>query len=324
MRAAVTGAAGFLGNNLCRALLLRGHRVRALVHQRRDALEGLAVEVIEGELADRDALDRLVASCEVVFHLAARISLAPWQRDALHTTNVLGTRAVIDACVRARARLVHVSSIHALAARPSERVLDETSPAADTEQPYYDQSKAEGEREVRSGMARGLAAVIVNPTALIGPHDYGPSQMGQLFADLYRGKIPAVVEGGFVWVDVRDVAAQLVAIGEARPPSDRYLLPGHHATLLELAGRIAQISGGRGTRRTLPGWLASALAPLAEGAARLTGGEPALSRASLAVLLHHQHVDGSRAARELGFAPRPLQTTLEDLIADLQRRQIVA
>lgn len=324
MRAAVTGAAGFLGNNLCRALLGRGHQVRALVHQRREAIAGLAVEIVEGELADRAALDRLVAGCDVVFHLAARISLAPWQREALHTTNVLGTRAVVDACVRARTMLVHTSSIHALAARPRDRRLDEASPPADAEQPYYDQSKAEGEREVRSGVARGLAAVIVNPTALIGPHDYGPSQMGQLFADLYRGKIPAVVDGGFVWVDVRDVAQQLVAIGEARPPSDRYLLPGHHATLRELAAHIAQISGRRGAQRVLPGWLASAIAPLAEGAARLTGSEPALSRASLAVLRHHQHVDGSRAARELGFAPRPLQTTLEDLIADFARREIVA
>lgn len=331
MRVAITGAAGFLGNNLCRALLAAGHEVSALVHERGAALDGIVapgrLRRVEGSILDGPSLESLIGvgpqRAEVLVHLAARISLAPWRRAELHTTNVLGTRNVVEAALEHGTRMIHASSIHALAALPKDKILDEASPPADERQPYYDQSKAEGEREIARGRERGLDAVVVNPTAMIGPNDFAPSQMGQLFLDLHRGKIPAVVAGGFVWVDVRDVATQLVRLVEQRPPSPRYLLPGHHATLLDLAAEVAALAKRAPVRRALPAWLATAMAPFAEGAARLVDREPALSRASVSVLQHHQQVDGSLARRELGFQPRPIGETIADLLADFAARGVL-
>jgi dihydroflavonol-4-reductase len=317
---AVTGATGHIGGNLVRTLLARGERVRVLVHGGTRALDGLGAERVAGDVGDRGSLARLVAGADLVFHLAALISIDERDAPAMHAVNVEGARNVVDACMSAGVRrLVHFSSIHALAARPAEQPIDEgRGPAGGPGTPAYDLSKAAGEREVRAGIARGLDAVIVNPTAAIGPHDYGPSTLGEALVRIARGRLPCLVEGGFDWVDVRDVVAGALAAAERGRSGERYLLSGEWRSVRALAAMVAAQTGVPAPRLVAPMWMARLGAPLATGWARLTRGRPVYTHASLHALRNHRHVRHDKAARELGYAPRPLEQTVADFFAWLR------
>ncbi|HEY7954220.1 MAG TPA: NAD-dependent epimerase/dehydratase family protein, partial [Polyangia bacterium] len=187
MKVVVTGAAGHIGGNLTRALIARGERPRVLVRSDRRALDGLDVEVVDGDVRDRASLERAFDGAERVFHLAAHISISPGEEELVEAINVRGVKNVVEACLaRGVKRLIHFSSIHALASEPTGTPVDESRPLAADSPLTYDRSKAGGEREVRAGIERGLDAVVVNPTGVIGPHDYRPSRMGEVFLSLYR------------------------------------------------------------------------------------------------------------------------------------------
>jgi dihydroflavonol-4-reductase len=315
--AAVTGASGHLGANLVRALLEEGHAVRALVRDDVRALEGLPVERVRGDVLDPPSLGPLVAGAGAVFHLAARISIAGDPDGLVLRTNVEGPRHVAAACLAARVpRLVHVSSIHALAARPAGAPVDERRGPADAEPgaPAYHRSKALGEREVLAAAARGLGVVVVRPTAVLGPHDHKPSRMGRVLLALARGRMPGLVAGGFDWVDARDVARAAVTAARSGRAGGRYLLPGHWRTLSEVARAVAAWSGRPPPRLVVPMALARLGAPVAEAWARLSGGEPLFTRESLHALRHYRHVRGAEATRDLGWAPRPFEVTVRDAL----------
>ena len=177
--------------------------------------------------------------------------------------------------------------------------------------PPYDRSKAAAEREIQAGIARGLDAIIVNPTAILGPHDYGPSAMGRVLLDLYHRRLPALVDGGFDWVDVRDVVAGALAAADRAPTGARYLLSGARRTVAELA---AHRQGGdrRARRRAWSrrcGWRASARRSPPPARAS-PASEPLYTRHSLHALRNHQLVSHDKASRELGYTPRPLVETI--------------
>jgi dihydroflavonol-4-reductase len=325
MRVAVTGAAGHVGANLVRALLERGVAVRALVRRDRRALDGLDLEVAQADLGDPSSLERGFAGVERVFHLAARISIVAGDEAEVRRTNVDGTRAVVEACRRAGvARLIHFSSIHALSSDPTDRPIDEERPLAGDEALPYDRSKADAERLVREAARAGLDAIVLNPTAVLGPLDYGPSAMGQVLLDLYHGRLPALVEGGFDWVDVRDVIAGAITAADRAPAGARYLLSGERRSVRELAEIAARLTGRPRPRLVSPMWLARVGAPFATAAARLRGSRPLFTSASLHALRNHVLVSSARAARELGYRCRPLEQTLEAAYAWFRDRGALA
>jgi dihydroflavonol-4-reductase len=264
MTVVVTGAAGHIGGTLVRALLARGRSVRALVHRDRRALHGLDVELVEGDVCDAVSLQRALDGAEVVYHAAARISLLVNEWPLLEAVNVVGTRNVVEACRRCGVRrLVHFSSIHALRQEPLDLPVDESRPLVESDgHPPYDRSKAAGEREVRRAIAQGLDAVILNPTAIIGPYDYRPSHIGAGLLALGRGRLPALVAGGFDWVDVRDVVEGALRAEERAPKGARYLLSGHWVSMRHLASMVEAITGVRAPRFVSPLGLAYVGAPL--------------------------------------------------------------
>jgi len=308
MAVLVTGASGHIGGNLIRALLARGIRPRALVRENRRALDGLDLDLVRGDVLDPESLRRAAAGTDVVYHLAGRISVVETDAAETWAVNVEGTRNVVAVCREVGVkRLAHVSSIHALAPEPEDRPVNETRPLAEgPHTPQYDRSKAAGEREVLAGVGRGLDAVIINPTAVMGPHDYRPSAMGQVLLDLYHRRIPALVVGGFDWVDVRDV-----------------LLSGHRATLRELAVMAGEITGRKAPGLVIPMWLAQASVPLAAVAASLAGQSPRMTTASLRALRAHRDIRHDKATRELGYAPRPLHDTLADTYAWFRAERVL-
>jgi dihydroflavonol-4-reductase len=285
-----------------------------LVHRDRRALKGLDVETVAGDVRDLGSLYRAFEGAEVVYHVAALISLLMGDWPRLEAVNVIGTRNVVEACLRCGVRrLVHFSSIHALVQEPLDVPVDESRPLVESRRsPPYDRSKAAGEREVRKGIERGLDAVIVNPTGMVGPYDFRPSHFGQVLLALGQRRLPALVEGGFDWVDVRDVVAGAMRAEECAPAGAKYLLSGHWASLRDLAALTEEITGAQAPRVAFPMWMARAGVPFGTHFTRLDGDHPLYTRFSLRALRGNPRVSHRRATRDLGYHPRPLRETLQD------------
>ncbi len=313
MTVVVTGAAGHVGVTLVRALLAQGRRVRALCRADMRGLAGLDVEIVRVDIRQREALAQAFEGADLVIHAAARISLRSTADANLDAVNVGGTAAVVDACLSTGvARLVHVSSVHALDLQGVSTIDERLPLAAGRRASPYDRSKAAAEREVLRGVAAGLDAVIVNPAAVLGPFDYKPSQFGRLLLDLRAGKLPALTGGSQSWVDVRDIAAGILAAASRGRRGERYLLAGHRRTLVEVVEMAAQVVGVARPRWVLPLGLLAAIAPAAELVSRLRGREPTLTPVSVRALQGPLDVRIDRARRELGYAPRPLQETVTE------------
>jgi len=319
MTVAVTGASGFVGVNLIQALLAEGRSVRAVIagEQERPWLAGLDIEIVCADVRNPDEIRAALDGAEVVYHLAGIISLQPDDWPRVEAVNVRGVENVVEACLaHGVRRLVHFSSFHALVQEPLSLPLDETSPLITTpDAPPYNRSKALGELAVRAGIARGLDAVIVCPTGIIGPNDQHPSYFGQTLLDLCKGAMPALVAGGCDWVDVRDVVAGALAAERNAPTGAKYLLSGHWVTLPDLARVVEQITGRPTPRLVLPMWMVRAYTPLHQFISRRQGRVSRLTRVSLEALRGNPQGSHARAARELGYQPRPFRETMRDALA---------
>lgn len=315
----VTGAAGHLGNTLVRRLLAQGRQVKAMIVPGEDlrSLAGLSVQQVPADVLDPRALREAFRGVDILFHLAGLISIDPGRSEALRRVNVAGTwnvaRAAREAGVR---RLVYVSSIHALARPPRGRQIDESVPfdphSAEGE---YDQTKAEASLIIQQECARGLEAVIVCPTGIIGPFDFRGSQMGRLLRSWLRPGLHFLVDGSFDFADVRDVARGLVLASQRGRSGQTYILGGHRVSIPELHRLVAQAGGPTGTTLTLPRPVAMAVAPLAGLLGRLSGRSPRFTSYSLRTLGSNADISHARAKAELGYRPRSLQRTVADTVA---------
>jgi len=314
MTTVITGASGHIGANLTRELLSMGKPVRAMVHVDHRALMDLDIEIVKGDLCNLESLYAAFQGAEVVYHLAVHISLSMDDWPLLEEINVIGTRNVIEACIHCGVRrLVYFSSIHALSQEPLDEPVDESRPLAGSGQcTPYDLSKAAGEIEVRKGIGRGLDAIIVNPTGVFGPHDYRPSFFGEALLALACRKMPALVDGGFDWVDVRDVVSGAIKAEETAAPGSKYILSGNWVFLPDLAALVEEITGASAYHLVCPMWLAPAGIPFVTAFARLSGRRPLYTRASLMALASNRNISHAKATRDLGYNPRPFRQTLED------------
>jgi dihydroflavonol-4-reductase len=316
MKVAVTGATGHIGANLVRTLIDKGIPTRCLMHESHRAINGLAVEKVHGDVRDVDSLIRAFKGVDVVYHLAASISLSMggWRR--LEEINVKGTANVIEACRRNGVRrLVHFSSIHALTQEPFDIPVNEERPLVDARgYPPYDRSKAASERVVRQAMVKGMDAVIIYPTAVFGPYDYLPSFFGEALMLIAKRKLPALVTGGFDWVDARDVVAGAMLAATKAPTGSRYLLSGHWVSMCDIAQIIADITGARTEKWVCPLWLAHIGAPFIEGFGYINHKRPLYTGVSLRALKSNKHISHEKATRELGYQPRPFRDTLADTL----------
>ncbi len=313
----ITGASGQIGGVLARALADRygPDQIRAIYRERRGSAADLDIAWVNGDILDKEALIAAFTGAETVFHLAALVSIGAGRAQDFQLTNVLGARNVVEAALECGVRrLVHVSSIHAYDPHPLDEVLDEDRrPADGPHHAPYDRSKAAGEVEVRRGIDRGLDAVILNPTSVIGPYDGGPSHMGQFFLDLYRRRIPALIAGGFDWVDVRDVVAAMIAAETQGRCGENYLVSGHWHTVRDLAELSQQATGVAVPRLQFPLSVARLWAPCQVVLDRWRGRRPLYTPAAVRIMAHsNRQISSARAQAELGFHPRPLAESIED------------
>nr|WP_196242358.1 hopanoid-associated sugar epimerase [Azospirillum oleiclasticum] len=315
----ITGATGFIGSAVARRLLAAGADVTALVRPGTDRrnLEGLPVRRVEGDLLDPASLARAVKGCEALFHVAADYRL--WVPDpvAMHRANVDATRTLMTAALEAGVRrVVYTSSVAVLGLVPGG-VADETTPAGlDDMIGTYKRSKFLAEAEVRRLVEeQGLPAVIVNPSAPIGPRDVKPTPTGRMVVDAAAGRMPAYVDTGLNVVHVDDVAeGQWLAFERGRV-GERYILGGENLTLREILGRIATIVGRPPPRVRLPHDLIIPIARAAELVARVTGKEPFATVDGVRMAKKRMFFTSAKAEHELGYRPRPATAALEEAIA---------
>jgi dihydroflavonol-4-reductase len=312
--AAVTGAAGFVGVNLLRRLGDAGWKVRTVDIRPLAGVDTTGIDHTLADVRDHARLAEVFDGVDVVFHLAARITLATDDPEAWDV-NVAGPATVAAAALHAGVpRLVHCSSVHAFDLSLAIPRLNELSPRSIApERPIYDRSKFAGETEVRVVIEQGLDATIVNPTGIIGPIDLGPSRMNKVIDAAARGRLPVVVHGGFDWVDVRDVVDGLLAAVEHGRTGENYLLGGHQASALHLGRLAAALNGHLGPVVALPGRLAALIAPAGERVSRWMDTDT-ITPASIGTLIDDPVVECDKAREELGYEPRPLEDTVRDTV----------
>ncbi|HUN45087.1 MAG TPA: hopanoid-associated sugar epimerase [Stellaceae bacterium] len=315
----VTGATGFVGAAVARALLAAGRRVRALARRNSDRrnLAGLDIEIAEGSLEDAAALPAAVAGCGALYHVAADYRL--WVRDpeAMFRANVDGTRALMEAAQAAGVeRIVYTSSVAVLGVYKDGTSADETTPSEYTDMiGPYKQSKFRAEEVVRGLIReRSLPAVIVNPSTPIGPRDIKPTPTGRMIVEAAAGRMPAYVDTGLNLVHVEDVATGHLLAEERGRIGERYILGGENLSLGEILRRIAMITKRRPPSLRLPVDALWPVAAVAESWGRLTGREPMTTFDGLRMARKKMFFSAAKAERELGFRARPADQALADAI----------
>lgn len=319
----VTGASGFVGSAVARALVARGEEVRVLVREGspRTNLADLDCRVVVGDMRDRQSMTSAMAGVRYLFHVAADYRL--WARDPeeIVRNNLEGARAVMEAARETGVeRIVYTSSVAALkplagvAADETSRHSEETAIGA------YKRSKLVAERLVERMAGEGLPVVIVSPSTPIGPRDVKPTPTGRVIVQAANGRMPAFVDTGLNLVHVDDVAlGHLLALKKGRI-GENYILGGEDVRLRDMLGIIAHLVGRKPARLQLPRGPLYPLALGAEAMARLSGKEPFLTRDALKMSKHHMFFSSAKAKAELGFSARPYVKGIEDALNWFRQR----
>jgi nucleoside-diphosphate-sugar epimerase len=314
----VTGATGHIGNVLVRKLISQGHDVRVLTLPGDNIrpLEGLNVERAEGDVTDLDSLLPAFDSVKVVFHLAGIISIMPGQDELLYKVNVEGTRKVVKACLKMDVkRLIFTSSVHALNEPPHGTTIDETcSFKPQYSRGGYDRTKAQASLAVLKGVKKGLDAVIVCPSGVIGPCDYNVSQMGQLILNYLNKDMKIYIDGAYDFVDVRDVAQGLILACKNGKTGESYILSGEKITVKNLLCLLENTTGIKAPSFKIPYWLANVAGKITPLYYRNRKTKPLFTSYSAEVLVSNCDINNNKAKMELGYNSRPLKESIQDSV----------
>jgi len=319
MRAALTGATGFVGSAVARALLGQGWQVRCLVRasSNRRNLESLPVEVVAADLTDPPALAPALQGCEALFHVAADYRLWAPDPGELYRTNVEGTGHLLRAARAAGVgRIVYTSSVATLGLPTDGTPGDEATPVGLADMVgHYKRSKFLAEQLVLEQVAAGQPIVIVNPSTPVGPRDIKPTPTGQIILDAGSGRMPAYVDTGLNIVHVDDVAAgHLLALERGRV-GERYILGGWDMPLAAILFFVAKCVGRRPPRLRLPHAVVLPIAYVAEAFARLTGGSTRITVDGVRMARKHMYFSSAKAFNELGYRWRPATEAIADAVS---------
>jgi dihydroflavonol-4-reductase len=318
MKALVTGATGFVGGAVARALVTSGIDVRALARAGADLqnLQGLTVERVEGDLRDPASLRKALIGCRQLYHVAAHYAL--WAKDPaiFYDINVTGTKNLLEAAREVGTeRIVYCSTIGAIGLPPGGGLGTEETPVSLEQMAgHYKRSKYLAEQEVLKLAKAGLPVVIVNPSAPVGAGDVKPTPTGQVIVDFMKGRMPAYIETGMNIVDVDDVAAgHLLAMQKGRI-GERYILGNKNLMLREVFEILSRLTGVKTPTIKLPRLAILPLAYLNQWIANLTGQPPRIPLEGVKMAKYKMHYDCSKATRELGIPHTPPEVALEKAV----------
>jgi dihydroflavonol-4-reductase len=324
MKVAITGASGHIGSCICQYLVDAGHDVRVLIHKNKMGIDGLPVEIMHGDVLSLPAMEQLLDNADAVIHMAAIVSIRSKNKH-LVSVNTEGTRIALEAALSTKLRrFIHFSTIHTFNSHPLHIPLDESREQVSASPYDYDNSKLQSEHLVEDAGKAGLETITLHPTAVMGPFDYKPSSLGNAIIRFYKGENPALIPGGYDWVDVRDVAAAAINALHGGTPGEKYILSGNWVSIEELATQIERLGGAPKPSFTAPYWLAKLGAPVLNMAATISGKEPIYTRLSLDTVKNgHTMISSSKAIKHLGHKARPFSETLSDTLEWFKSLQMI-
>ena len=322
----ITGAAGHLGSTIIRLLKNQNAEVRGLILPSEQAVSKDNIHYYQGNVCDCSSMEAFFFGTEdyetIVIHTAGIVDISGSASPALYNVNVGGTRNIIRLCLaHGVKRLVYVSSVHAIPEKDPDSVLTEVREfSAELVRGGYAKTKAEATQAVLDATKCGLDAVIVHPSGIIGPYGDVGNHLVQLVSDYISGKLPACVQGGYDFVDVRDVAEGCLTAAERGVSGECYILSNRHYEVREILRMVKNVYGGR-RLPTLPMWIARAAEPLLRGIAKIRKRRPLYTKYSLYTLQSNDKFSHDKATLELGYRPRDLYQTIRDTVAWLKKKK---
>ena len=315
MKAFVTGATGFVGSHVARFLAEQGADLRLLVRAGSDTqnIEGMKAERVVGDLRDPASIERAVAGCDTVFHVAADYRL--WVRDPeqMYRSNVEGTKSILEAARKSRVRrVIHTSSVATMGFTSNGHLADEDSPVKlESMIGPYKRSKYMAEQLALKAGTSGMDVIVVNPTTPVGEQDIRPTPTGRIVVDFLKKKFPAYVDTGLNLVDVRECARGHLAALEKGRSGERYILGGENLTLKQILDKLAAITGLPSPKVRVPYVMALAAGVVDEMVTgRLLGREPRATIDAVRMGRKKMFVSSAKAERELGWNPSPVDGAL--------------
>jgi len=319
LKVLVTGATGFIGGNLVRALNARGYQIRALIRPQSSTLtlENTGVEEAKGDVLDRESVAPALEGCQAVLHCAALYTFWSKAPREIYQVNVEGTEVVLDEARKAGVeRVVYTSTVSTIGVPKGGVGTEELEPSPKDLIGHYKRSKYLAEKEALRSASQGLPVVIVNPTAPVGRWDWKPTPTGGIIRDFLLGKLPVYINTGMNVVDVEDVALGHVLALEKGVSGQRYILGNQNMTLKEVLEILEAITGKRGPRLRVPIWLvmaAGAVDQLMEGG--VLRRRPRIPLEGVRVARKPMYVSSAKAVRELGLPQSPVDEALEKAVS---------
>ncbi len=317
----VTGAFGHVGSTVVTDLLAQNKKVRALVLQNeKPSISPSAfskAEIFTGDISDIGSLESIFdAEGEItVIHTAGIVSIENKVNPKLLSVNVEGTKNIVEMCLRRNAKLVYVSSVHAIPEGKKGEIVAETTDISPKKvSGGYAKSKAMATRAVLDAMQKGLKANIVFPSGIIGPFDSGRNHLVSLLRDFLTGKLRAVVRGGYDIVDVRDVASACIKAADSPVTGETFILSNEYCEIKSVCDYASRLTGVKPIKTVLPMWFAYMFTPIFELYYKMRKARPLYTAYSLSVVQSGSRFDHSKAANILGFKPRPLAESIADTI----------
>ena len=325
----VTGAFGHLGYNLVNKLLELNNEVVAFDLNTKENVFDKKVQIFKGNVCNKPDIDKLFKSLNNyqinVIHCAGIVSIASKYDKRVYDVNVLGTKNVVDACLKYKVnKLIHVSSVHAIKELKNNHVIKEVSNfSKDDVNGLYAKTKAEASQYVLDSTKKGLNAVVVHPSGIIGPYDYNIGHTTRLIVDYVNGRLTAAIKGGYDFVDVRDVVDGIISCVDKGTSNECYILSNRYVSIKELLDTLHDISGRKKIKTYLPLWFIKPLAPLAETYYKIVKTKPLFTSYSLYTLNSNANFSHEKADKELGYKTRPIKDTLKDTYDWLKKENIV-
>ena len=320
----VTGANGHLGSTIINLLLKEKKKVRAFVLENDVLHLDKIVEIIRGNITDKKSIYPLFKDLEnkevIVIHCAGIVTIASKFDQKVYDVNVVGTKNIADVALEYKVKkFIHVSSVHAILEEKNKTIKEVDKFYPNKVEGLYAKTKAEASNYILDMSKKGLNAIVVHPSGIIGPGNYGKGHLSQLIIDYLNNRLTAIVKGGYDFVDVRDVADGILKAIEKGRVGECYILSNRYFEIKEIINLLHEVTNHKPIKTILPNWFAKLTAPIAELYYKILKQPPLYTSYSIYTLSTNSHFSHEKATKEIDYNPRDMKETLKDTVDWLKK-----